>query len=443
MRRGIRNTDLADYWIAEFWRFGLLALAGLVVGVLTEHVSLGLLIPLAGYAAWHTYNLYRLEVWLRFQKGAEPPAVSGVWEEIFHTIYQIKRSGRKQKRRLTTLLGRFREATTAMPDATVVLKKYGEIEWFNDAASRLLNLAPRDLTHRIDNLFRHPDFVDYLTHRNYTQPLVLRSPTDNQVTLLIHVVPYGDEQRLLIARDITHVQRLEKVRSDFIANVSHELRTPLTVVMGFLESMADSDDAALQPWHRSLHLMREQATRMQLIVEQLLLLSRLETDSNAQRREDVDVPTLLQAIEQEAIALSGDKQHDIRLHCDEQLHLHGSAQELRSAFSNLVFNAVQYTPPHGVIRMSWRAEDNGAQFIVTDTGIGIPTHHLPRLTERFYRVDAARSREVGGTGLGLAIVKHVLQRHDATLRIESVVDQGSTFICEFPPPLFIPKPSDN
>lgn len=430
---------MAEYWIAELWRFGLLALTGLVAGLLTNHVALGLLIALIAYAAWHLYNLYRLETWLRLRKGAEPPEVSGVWEEIFHTIYQIKRSARAQKRRLATLLGRFREATAAMPDATVVLKKYGEIEWFNDAASRLLNLAANDLEHRIDNMFRHPDFVDYLARRDYTQPLIMQSPVDHQVTLLIHVVPYGAAQRLLIARDITHVQRLEKVRSDFIANVSHELRTPLTVVMGFLESMGDSDDVPLQPWRRSLQLMREQATRMQLIVEQLLLLSRLETDGNAQRREDVDVPALLHAIEQEAVALSGDKHHDIRLHCDDALHLHGNVQELRSAFSNLVFNAVQYTPPNGVIRMSWRAENSGAQFIVADTGIGIPTHHLPRLTERFYRVDAARSREVGGTGLGLAIVKHVLQRHDAKLRIESHVDQGSTFTCEFPAPLLIRK----
>ncbi len=430
---------MLDHWIAELWRLGVLVTAGLLVGIFSDHIALGLLIAVAIHLAYHLYRLYCLDQWLRLHRNSDPPEIGGVWEDLYHSIYKIQQRSRSHKRRLATLLNRFREATSAMPDATVVLKEHGEIEWFNSAASRLLNIEAHDVDYRIDSFIRHPDFVAYLRQRDYLQPLVLQSPTDSQVALLIHVVPYGDNQRLLIARDITHVQRLEQIRRDFIANASHELRTPLTVIMGFLETMTDGDDACARQWGRSLQLMQEQTGRMQLIVQHLLLLSRLETDHSVQRRETLSVPTMLVAIKEEAVLLSGDKHHGIQLECDNTLWLRGNAEELHSAFSNLVFNAVQYTPPHGVIRVRWYGDAAGAHCVVSDTGIGIPAHHIPRLTERFYRVDAARSREVGGTGLGLAIVKHVLQRHEAKLRIESVVDQGSTFSCDFPASLVARK----
>jgi two-component system phosphate regulon sensor histidine kinase PhoR len=430
---------LLDHWIAESWRFGVLAAAGLVLGLLTDHVAAGLLLATSVFLARQLRNLYRLDQWLRSRAISEPEEIGGVWEEIFHGVYQMQRRNRGNKRRLANLLNRFRDATAAMPDGTVVFKESGEIEWFNSAASRLLNLHGRDIGQRIDNLFRHPDFLAYLSGGNYTQPLVLQSPEDKQVMLLIHVVPYGDHQRLLIARDITRIMRLEQVRRDFVANVSHELRTPLTVVMGFLETMADADDLDPRQWKRSIDLMRAQTTRMQLIVEQLLLLSRLETEPSNPRREAVAIPAMLAAIREEATVLSGDKRQMITLECDNDVWLAGNGEELRSALSNLVFNAVQYTPAEGKISMRWSADAQGAHFSVSDTGIGIPAHHIPRLTERFYRVDAGRSREVGGTGLGLAIVKHVLQRHDATLHIESVVNEGSTFRCDFPPALVVKK----
>ena len=409
------------------------------MGIFTGAIALCLLIAVAIHLAYHLYRLYGLDRWLRLHRNSEPPDIGGVWEDLYHSIYKTQQRSRSHKRRLATLLNRFREATSAMPDATVVLKEHGEIEWFNSAASRLLSLNAHDVDHRIDSFIRHPDFVAYLRQHDYAQPLLLQSPTDSQVTLLIHVVPYGDNQRLLIARDVTHVQRLEQIRRDFIANASHELRTPLTVIMGFLETMADGEDDCARQWTRSLQLMQEQTERMQLIVQQLLLLSRLETDNSVARRETVSVPAILAAIKEEAMLLSGDKHHDIQLECDNTLWLRGNAEELRSAFSNLVFNAVQYTPPEGTIRMRWYSNDAGAYFVTADTGIGIPAQHIPRLTERFYRVDAARSRAVGGTGLGLAIVKHVLQRHEAKLHIESVVDQGSTFSCDFPANLIARK----
>ncbi len=430
---------MLDHWIAELWRLGVLATAGLMVGIFSDNIALGLLIALVIHLAYHLYRLYCLDQWLRLHRNSEPPEIGGVWEDVYHAIYQLQQRSRTHKRRLAALLSRFREATSAMPDATVVLKQHGEIEWFNSAASRLLNLDAHDVDHRIESFIRHPDFIAYLRRREYAQPLVLPSPKDNQVTLLIHVVPYGDNQRLLIARDITHVQRLEHIRRDFIANASHELRTPLTVIMGFLETMVDGKDACAQQWSRSLQLMQEQTERMQLIVQHLLLLSRLETDNSIQRRESVSVPAMLVAIKEEAVLLSAAQHHVIELECDDTLWLRGNTEELRSAFSNLVFNAVQYTPAQGVIRMRWYGDESGVHFVVADTGIGIPSHHIPRLTERFYRVDAARSREVGGTGLGLAIVKHVLQRHEAKLRIESVMEQGSTFSCDFPATLIVRK----
>lgn len=423
---------MLDHWISEFWRLGALAVVGVLIGVSTGHYALGLLLVLVPYLIRHLYNLYRLDQWLRLRKVSDLPDIGGIYEELFHAIYQLQRRGRVQKRRLADLLSRFREGTAAMPDATVVLRKNNEIEWFNSAASRFLNLHTHDVGQRIDNLFRHPSFVTYLGHNDYTQPLLIQSPNDGQLSLQIHVVPYGDSQRLLIARDVSRMQRLEQIRRDFVANVSHELRTPLTVLTGFLETMSDDADRSMAPWARQLELMRSQAARMQLIVQQLLLLSRLETEAGPPRREPVNVPAMLNSICDEARVLTGEKQHAITLESDGALWLRGNQEELRSAFSNLVFNAVQYTPANGKIHVTWSAQNGGARFAVRDTGIGIPEHHLPRLTERFYRVDAGRSREAGGTGLGLAIVKHVMQRHDATLTINSVVDQGSEFRCEFP-----------
>lgn len=419
---------------------GALLFVGVVVGVASDHYALGLLLVLIPYVAFHLFNLYRLDEWVRLRKASELPDVGGVYEELFHGISQLQRRSRAQKRRLTDLLSRFREATAAMPDATVVLRQAGEIEWFNSAASRLLNLRSQDIGSRIENLFRHPRFVQYLARRDYTQPLILESPSDAQISLHIHVVPYGDNQRLLIARDVTRMQRLEQIRRDFVANVSHELRTPLTVLTGFLETMADNPGDHGGPWVRQLELMRSQAARMQLIVEQLLLLSRLETEVGPPRREPINVPALLSSIRDEAIVLSGEKLHLITLENDTGLWLQGNLEELRSAMSNLVFNAVQYTPARGEIHIRWAEHDSGAQLSVRDTGIGIPAHHIPRLTERFYRVDAGRSRELGGTGLGLAIVKHVLQRHDATLSIVSETGQGSTFSCGFPAALVVRAP---
>ena len=420
-------------WSAEFWRIVLFVVPAAIVGLILHAVWLCIALALGGYLAWHLYNLHRFERWLRADRSLYPPDAGGIWGEVLNDVYRLQQRHRQGKRRLAHILGRFQKATAAMPDATVVLGPLGDIQWFNEAARHLLALRPtQDIGQRIDNLVRHPAFITYLHNGDYDQPLQMPSVFDPAVTLNVRVVPYGNDQRLLIARDISHLQRLEQMRRDFVANVSHELRTPLTVVSGFLETLAEGDDPCTEKWARSLHLMQQQSSRMGHIVEDLLLLSRLEMDRQGPRREAVPVPAVLEMIRKEAEVLAADKKHTIELESDPELLLFGAETELHSAFNNLVTNAIRYTPEGGRIALRWYADSAGAHFEVRDTGVGIAPQHIPRLTERFYRVDVGRSRQSGGTGLGLAIVKHVLSRHDARLRIESRVGRGSLFACDFP-----------
>lgn len=424
---------MSNPWIEEAWRTFAIALVSLVVGWLAGHVALALLAGLGAYAAWHMRQVYRLEQWLRHGKRFHPPEAHGIWEEIFQHIYRLQQRNRKRKRKLGAMLSRFQQATAALPDATVVLE--GErIDWWNDAAEALLGLSyPRDAGQHVANLLRHPDFVAYLRGGRFDNPIQLPSPRDPHITLSLKIIVYGKNQRLLVARDISRLQQLERMRRDFVANVSHELRTPLTVVAGYLETLLDDqDDAAARRWRRTLQAMREQSDRMQGIVEDLLTLSRLETAPQSDQQAPVAVPGLLAQLLEDARQLSGAQAHQITLEADPALWLLGSEKELRSLFSNLAFNAVRYTPAGGSIRMRWYGDAGGAHFEITDTGIGIAAQHIPRLTERFYRVDIGRSRGSGGTGLGLAIVKHVLLRHDGRLHIDSQPGKGSTFTCDFP-----------
>ncbi len=419
-------------WSSEFWRaFGILLLA-LLLGAVFDQIVLFLWLGLGGYFIWHLYNLYRLEKWLRVGKTRNIPEGHGIWGEVFHLLYQRQQKHRQRKRALEEILERFNEATSALPDATVVLGGTDQITWFNDAAAGLLGLhSAQDKGQRIDNLLRHPDFVNFLHYSQKGEVLRLPSPVDPAITLSIRVVTYGREQRLLVARDVSQQQRLEQMRRDFVANVSHELRTPLTVVSGFLETLMDSGDECATKWQRSLALMHQQSGRMQHIVADLLMLSRLEMDRSNPPKDVVEVPALLAAIREDAELLSGDKGHQVTLQAEAGLKLYGAERELYSAFSNIVANAVRYTPAGGEIEIRWFKDIGGAHFSVRDTGIGIPAEHLPRLTERFYRVDVGRSREAGGTGLGLAIVKHVLNRHGGRLRVESRPGKGSIFSCDF------------
>jgi two-component system phosphate regulon sensor histidine kinase PhoR len=425
---------LRTLWFKEAWRIAALGLLLTAVGFAVGHVTLLLLVGLVSYIAWHYFNLVRLERWLKQGKKFEPPSGYGIWDELFNDIYRLQVRNRKRKRKLARFLQRFREATAVWPDAAVILDKREAIEWANARASELLGLElPHDVGQPITYLVRHPAFIAFLERGSPAQSLEIPSPTDPDVHLLLHVLPFGKkQQRLLTARDITRLHRLEQVRRDFIANVSHELRTPLTVLAGYLETLTDAADELPEGWAHSLQLMQEQTARMQRIVNDLLLLARLEAEDQQPVQEAIRVPKMLEAIACEAQALSGTRAHHITLEAQE-VDLHGNAGDLRSAFTNLVMNAVQYTPPRGTIRIRWYSDERGAHMEVSDTGVGIEPQHIPRLTERFYRVDVARSRQSGGTGLGLAIVNHVLQRHDAQLHIESVPGKGSSFRCDFPP----------
>lgn len=421
------------YWSSELVRIFWLLLLGALVGLIFGQVTLAILLVLGGLLAWYLVNLARLERWLQKGKTYRPPDSWGLWGEVFHGIQRLQKSSRKRKKRLTNLLTRFRESTNAMPDGAVVLSSEGEIEWWNDAAEEMFGLRyPKDVNQRITNLVRHPAFIEYVARGDYTGNVEIPAPTDEDRSLALYIVAYGNNQQLLMARDVTLMRRLEQMRADFVANVSHELRTPLTVINGFLETLSDGDDKCTAQWRKSLQLMQQQSLRMQNIVEDLLLLSRLEYSRDKTPSALVAVPEILASLREEAVLLSGDKEHDISIEANTDLYLEGHAKELESAFSNIIANAVRYTPAKGKIHIRWYEDEAGAHFEVSDTGVGIPKEHLPRLTERFYRVDIARSREQGGTGLGLAIVKHVLKRHHAELRVDSVVGKGSTFTCDFP-----------
>lgn len=420
-------------WINEAWRAGLLLGGAGLFGWLLGRPETLLLIAMTGYLVWHLRNLYQLERWYHNRKRFHPPAARGIWGDVFHDIYQLQQRNRKRKRKLARMLSRFNEFTSAMPDAIVVLSDDDQIEWFNRAAEHYLGLrAKQDLGQRIDNLVRHSRFVNFLSRGNFETPLELPSPVNNQNTLSIRVVPYGNKQRLMVVRDITRIKHLERVRQDFVANVSHELRTPLTVIAGYLENMADAEDEGLQRWDKGIGQMQDQSRRMIRIVEDLLMLARLESDDAPPMLDVVAVPAILAAIRDEAVSLSGEAGHVITLEADRSLWMRGGEKVLYGTFANLVFNAVQYTPAGGSISIRWYRQNDQLCLDVRDNGIGISAQHIPRLSERFYRVDPGRSRQYGGTGLGLAIVKHGLERHGGCLKIESRVGEGSLFRCVFP-----------
>jgi two-component system phosphate regulon sensor histidine kinase PhoR len=420
-------------WTRELWRLvGLLALC-VLAGLLTGHVRDFLILGLAASTAWHLYNLQRLLNWLGSSGGFDPQDVGGVWGEIYYRVHQLQRRNRKRKRKLAKVLAQFQSSAEAMPDAAIALGVNWEIHWFNEAAIRLLGLRPtQDVGQTVLNLLRDPEFHAYLNQGQFDRSLEIAAPGNTGRRLSVRVIPYAGSQRLLLAQDVTERYRLERVRKDFVANASHELRTPLTVISGFLENLRHEPDCPAH-WARPLSLMDQQTARMQRIVEDLLLLSVLEAGQIPPAMEAVDVGAMAEDILEEALAAAGPEAPQIAVHIESDAGLVGNSQYLRSAFSNLVGNAVQHTPAGGRIWVRWRTGPEGGVFEVEDSGEGIPAEHLPRLTERFYRVDVARSRRRGGTGLGLAIVKHVLQNHDGRLEIESEVGKGSTFRCIFPP----------
>ena len=424
-------------WRKTLWWF-VISLAVALTLQLVWGVTLGWIVMalvFGGLTTWRRYQAARVATWLKATPTQAPPENVGPWTDV---VRQLEHNLQLQ----SELLAQAQEtndavmaAAQALPVGVISLDSSMSIIWFNKAARQQLGLNEQaDLGNNLLHLIREPEFVRYARQRTWPDPLILKTLQGNQQKLLMmQFVIYAREQRLLITRDLTQIDKLETTRRDFVANVSHELRTPLTVLAGFVETISEAPAGALRDdqIQQYFGLMREQANRMQSIVSDLLTLSNLETSPVADQ-EVVHVVDLLETMRQQTEALSAGR-HEFTWDIEPGLDLVGAPSELTSAFSNLLTNAVRYTPDGGQIHVRWTPmPGQGARFSVKDTGIGIASEHIPRLSERFYRVDRSRSRAAGGTGLGLAITKHIAMRHDAELNIESRLNHGSTFSLVFP-----------
>ena len=431
------SSFLRSFWIPIWFRFGVIAffalMAGFVFGepwgFVTAILGLSLLI------GFQLFYLNRVNDWLANSafEGLPPelPTGFGAWESVFSELRRARKRDQRRNAEVEETLNRFIEASSALPDGIIILDLADRIEWCNPSACTHFGLdLVRDRGFLIANLVRQPAFTEYLVRANFSEPLQIPDPT-GALSLTVQFLPFQQNRRIILSRDVTRFMRVEAMRRDFIANVSHELRTPLTVVGGFLEQMVDQPDIPEQQRARIHALMLDQSRRMQRLIEDLITLSRLESQSAPSMEEHLSSGLLIGQLLDEAAALS-EGRHQIECHVDEDLTFIGATEELRSAFGNLLSNAVRYTPAGGNIRVELSGSDAGAVFSVTDSGPGIATEHLPRLTERFYRVDKSRSRETGGTGLGLAIVKHILARHGGRLEIDSTIGKGSAFRAVLP-----------
>lgn len=399
--------------------------------------SSGLLLYLANHIFW----LNQLQTWFKKPDLKSIPDGFGLWEGLFNLLLKYERTNKYNQTQLNAALERFNLATSAMPDGLVILGASNEIEWCTANAEKQLGLdLSTDKNLPVVNLIRDSGFIAYLYNEKYDEPFKLKSWRNPELVLDIQLIAMANNQKLLISRDMTQLEKVDVMRRDFIANVSHELRTPLTVVGGFLETLGDMEGAVPPSLQGYFAMMEEQTVRMRRIIEDLLTLSTIESNTGSPDNSEIDMASLLKAVQNDAIGLSqglNKASHRILLEADTTLNLKGSIDELRSVFSNLVSNAIRYTPVdpvkgHGDISITWQMQNKQPVFAVRDTGIGIESQHIERLTERFYRVDKSRSRETGGTGLGLSIVKHILIRHQAKLDINSEFGKGSTFSVIFP-----------
>lgn len=421
----------AGWWFA-ISRLIVAGTLGLLLGWMLGSAWLGLALGLALYLVWQLLELWQLDRWLRFRNRLDPPDAGGVWGDVIANVVRLHRRKRFHKRRFVQLSRELRRSMAALPEGVIALGSQREILWFNREAARLLGLERRDRGVRIDQLVRHPAFIGYLEQEDFSAPVVFQPRVAEPLHLSVQVIRRGTApQQLALVRDVSRQSQLETMRRDFVANASHELRSPLTVISGYLEALGQDPD--LDPQVQApLAEMRRQAERMTTIVRDLLELSRLESPGQAPSGEPIDMGLLLAALRTDLLARPLHPR-TVTLSVESDRRLLGVEQEIHSAIANLADNAARYTPPEGSILMRWWVDEDGGHLAVSDTGIGIAPEHLPRITERFYRVDPGRSRETGGSGLGLSIVKHVLQRHGATLGIESEEGRGSTFTCRFGP----------
>jgi len=425
---------LQDFWLRLSMPVVLVTLFALLLWAVFSAAPalLFMLLVLLAVMANHARQLYRLGRWLQDARLETIPEAGGVWDEVFSRLYKMVKQHNQTRLELADELQHIEQATAALPEGVAILNEANRIEWCNPLAQQHFDLdAEHDLMQDITYLVRQPEFIEYIHDSNFSEPLVMRPARHDDMLLSIKFIPYGVNKRLLISRDVTQLERIEAMRRDFVANVSHELRTPLTVVNGYVENLRDMTDLTREDAQHALQRMTEQTKRMENLVTDLLTLSRLENDRSPLREEAIDVEALLSEIYQDGQLLNGGV-HSVHLEVQSSAKLLGNRDELRSAFGNLLSNAIRYTPAGGIISLRWEERGEQPVFSVQDSGIGIAAQHIPRLTERFYRVDRSRSRETGGTGLGLAIVKHVAMRHQAKIEVMSEEGKGSTFALVFP-----------
>lgn len=423
-------------WRSELNRLLILIAIAATLGAILGETTLVVMLAVLGYLAQMMFQLYRLNHWLEDlpdSEQKEPPEATGVWGWIFDGIYRLQRRERDAVNHLKNILDKAQESSAALEMAVVMINHRGNLEWWNKAAETLLGFrTEQDKQQGVTNLLREPRFLEYFEGRNYSEPLRIPSPIKKSLMLEFQITLFGEGERLMLVRDVSQIHRLESMRKDFVGNVSHELRTPITVINGYLETLLDHKDSVAPRWIKPIEQMHQQSQRMENIVRDLLTLSRLETKAPAKEQDRIDVNSLLRELKGEAEQVFENKSHSFEIESDPDLYLRGDSSELYSAISNLLFNAAKYTPENGAIKLVAKLCDKGLNVEVIDNGVGIAQQHIPRLTERFYRVDESRSTDTGGTGLGLAIVKHVLARHGAHLEIHSELGKGSRFVCHFP-----------
>lgn len=431
-------------WNSEFNQFLLLIFIGAVAGWTLGYPSVGIVLVSVPYSLWMLLRVRELVKWLRSAEDEDPPEREGLWGTLFETLYKQKKRQKRQLDNLYDIIIRAQQSTNAIKDGVVVVDRNGNLEWWNDACGKYLGFRqPTDQASPITNLLRDPRFIHYFEAKNYDKSLEIPSAINANITLQFQITVFGQGDQLIVVRDVSRLHQLEQMRKDFVANVSHELRTPLTVIKGYLETFLDLISTTNPQLKRGLTQMHNQTQRMELLINDLLMLSRLETENTSQPMKPISAPNLIKQVYNDALALNDEKQHAILLEVDEELDIYGDENELRSAFSNLLVNAVKYTPEKGSIVVRWYRDEQGVFMEVEDNGLGIDPVHIPRLTERFYRADESRNAKSGGTGLGLAIVKHVLIHHNAKLHISSSPGEGSVFSCHFPRKMIATKPKQS
>ena len=427
-----RYSSLWDFAKQDLRLLAFFLIIAAFIGFGIGYFWVCLVLAFVAFFATQMRSLYLVNEWISNRPYDVPPNIHGIWGALLFNVYRAQRQERIVQAEMVELIDRAQSSLVALQEAVVLIDDNQQIEWWNPAAERLLGISPDDRRRNILTLLRQPIFIEY--YHNIDQApdgLKMRSSLFEDHYVQVKMTRFGGESRLLVAYDVTRMHNLEQMRKDFVDNISHELRTPLTVLSGYIETFTDQED--INPrWKRAFDQMQSQTRRMNALVNDLLLLSRLENDKNIAKNQIIEMPSLMNQLFDDAQAYNVDYGHTLNLDIDSHCDLIGSDMELASAFSNLITNAIKYTPKGGSITMGWHDDGESAYFIVEDNGIGIDPKHLPRLTERFSRINSDRSRRTGGTGLGLAIVKHVLMQHQAHLEVESKENEGSTFKVVFP-----------